>query len=75
MWVYQVTDFYNISFKKWLKSNGVKTHSTQNEEKSVLPETFIRTWVNQIYKHMTAVSKNIYFDGLNNIVNKYNNIS
>ena len=46
MWVYQGTDFYNISFKKWLKSNGVKTHSTQNEEKSVLPETFIRTWVN-----------------------------
>ena len=45
-WVYQGTEFYNISFKKWLKSNGVKTHSTQNEEKCVLAETFIRTWVN-----------------------------
>ena len=45
-WVYQCTEFCNISFKKWLKSNGVKMHSSQNEEKSVLPETFIRTWVN-----------------------------
>ena len=26
-----------------------------------------------VFKHMTAVSKNIYFDGLDDIVNKYNN--
>ena len=26
-----------------------------------------------IFKHMTAVSKNIYFDGLDDIVNKYSN--
>ena len=34
---------------------------------------FIKTLKNNIYKHMTAVSKNIYFDVLNDIVDKYNN--
>ena len=34
---------------------------------------FIKTLKNNIYKHMTAVSKNVYFDVLNDIVGKYNN--
>ena len=48
-------------------------HSTHNEGKSVAAERFIRTLKNKIYKHMTAVSKNVYFDVLNDIVDKYNN--
>ena len=48
-------------------------HSTYNEGKSVVPERFIRTLKNKIFKHMTAVSKNVYFDVLNDIVDKYNN--
>ena len=28
---------------------------------------------NKIFKHMTAISKNIYFDALDDIVNKYDN--
>ena len=40
--------------------------------KSVLAERFIRTLKNSIYKHMTAVSKNVYIDKLNDIVNEYN---
>ena len=28
---------------------------------------------NKIFKHLTAISKNVYFDGLDDIVNKYNN--
>ena len=48
-------------------------YSTHNEGKSVVTERFIRTLKNKIYKHMTAVSKNVYFDVLNNIVDKYNN--
>ena len=47
--------------------------STFNEGKSVVAERFIRTLKNNIFKHMTAISKNIYFDVLNDIVNKYNN--
>ena len=44
-----------------------------SEGKSVVPERFIRTLKNKIFKHMTAVSKNVYFDLLDDIVNKYNN--
>ena len=49
-------------------------YSTYNEGKSVVAGKFIRTLKNKIFKHMTAVSKNVYFDVLDDIVNKYNNI-
>ena len=44
-----------------------------NEGKSVVAERFIRTLKNKIYKHMTAISKNVYIDKLHDIVNEYNN--
>ena len=48
-------------------------YSTHNEGKSVVAKRFIKTLKNKIYKHMTTIGKNIYFDVLNNIVDKYNN--
>ena len=48
-------------------------YSTFNERKSVVAERFIRTLENKIFKHLTAISKNVYFDVLDDIVNKYNN--
>ena len=48
-------------------------YSTYNEGKSVVAERFIRALKNKIFKHMTDISKNVYFDVLDNIVNKYNN--
>ena len=47
-------------------------YSVNNEEKSVVAKRFIRTLKNKIYKHMTVVSKNVYIDKLNDIVNEYN---
>ena len=44
-----------------------------NERKSVVAERFLRTLKNKIFKHMTAISKSVYFDALDDIVNKYNN--
>ena len=73
IWVHQGSEFYNKSFKKWLKDNDIEMYSTHNEGKSVVAERFIRTLKNKIYKHMTAISKNVYFDVLNDIVDKYNN--
>ena len=67
------SEFYDSSFKKWSDDNDIKIYSTYNEGKSVFPETFIRTLKNKIYKHMTTVSKNVYFHVLNDIVDKYNN--
>ena len=47
--------------------------SIYNEGKYVVAERFIRTLKKKIFKHMAAVSKNVYFDVLDDIVNKYNN--
>ena len=44
-----------------------------NEGKSVVAERVIRTLKTKIYKYMTAISKNVYIDKLDNIVNEYNN--
>ena len=46
-------------------------YSTYNEGKSVVAERFIRKLKNKLYKHMTA--KNVYYDVLDDVVNKYNN--
>ena len=48
-------------------------YSTQNEGESVAAERFIRTLKNKMFKHMTAISKNVYFNVLDEIVDKYNN--
>ena len=72
IWVDQGSEFYN-SFKGFLKINNIEMYSPYNEGKSVVAERFIRTLKNKIFKHMTAISKNVYFDMLDDIVNKYNN--
>ena len=48
-------------------------YSTHNEGKSVIAERFIRTLKTKIYKYMTSVSKNLYIDKLDDIVEEYNN--
>ena len=48
-------------------------YSTNNEGKSVIAERFIKTLKNKIYKYMTAISKNVYIDKLDDIVKEYNN--
>ena len=44
-----------------------------SEEKSVVAERLIRTLKTKIYKYITSISKNVYIDKLNDIVNEYNN--
>ena len=48
-------------------------YSTHNADKSVVAERFIRTIKNKVYKYMTSVSKNVYIDKLDDIVDEYNN--
>ena len=73
IWVDEGSEFYNNSFKKWLKGNDIEMYSIHNEGKSVVAERFIRTLKNKIYKYMTLVSKNVYIDKLDDIVGEYNN--
>ena len=70
IWVDQSDEFYNNFFKRFLRINNVEMYSTYSEGKSVVAERFIRTLKNKIFKHMTAVSKNVYFDVLDDIVKK-----
>ena len=60
IWVDQGSESYNNVFKKWLSDNDIIMHSTYNEGKSVVAERFIRTLKNKLYKHMTAIGKNVY---------------
>ena len=73
IWVEQGGEFYNNVFEKWLSDNDINMYSTYNESKSVVAERFIRTLKNKLYKHMTAPGKNVYYDVLDDVVNKYNN--
>ena len=68
IWVDQGGEFYNNLFKRFLKINNIEMYSTQNKGKSVVTERFIRTLKNKIFKHMTAVSKIVYFDVLDDEV-------
>ena len=72
IWVDQGSEFYNNNFK-WLSDNNITVYSTYNEGKSVVAERFIRTLKNKLYKHMTTTGKNVYYDVLDDVVNKYNN--
>ena len=47
-------------------------YSTHVQGKSAVAEKFIRTLKNKIHKHMTAISKNVFFDVSNDIVGEYN---
>ena len=59
--------------KSWLQDIDIEIYWTHNEGKLVAAERFIRTFKNKIYKCMTSVSKNVYVDKLDDIVNTYNN--
>ena len=48
-------------------------YSTHNEGKSVVAERFIRTLKRKIYKYMISISKNVYIDKLDDIVDECNN--
>ena len=71
VWVDKGSEFYNNSFKKWLKD--IEMYSIHNEGKSAVAEKCIRTLKTKIYKYITLVSKNVYIEKLDDIADKYNN--
>ena len=73
MWVAKGSEFYNNSFKKWLKGNDIEMYSIHNEGKYVVAKRFIRTLKAKIYKYMRSISKNVYIDKMDDAVNEYNN--
>ena len=73
IWLDKGSEFYNRSVKSWLQDNDVVMYSAHNEGKSAVSERFIRTLKNTIYKYMTSVSKNVYIDKLDDMIDEFNN--
>ena len=64
------SEFNNRSMKSWLEKSTKEMYLTYNEGKSVTAKRFIRKkW--DLY--MTSVSKNVFIDKLDELVNKCNN--
>ena len=74
IWVDQGSEFYHNPFKDFLKINNIEMYPTYNEGKPVVVERLIRTLKDKIFKQMSAILKNVYFDVLDDLVNKYNNL-
>ena len=68
-----IKEVYNYCFKNSLKDNDIEIYSIHNEGKSVAAERFIKTLKTKIYKYMSSVSKNVYIDKLDDMVDEYNN--
>ena len=70
IWVDKESEFYNSSFKRWLKNNDIEMYWIHNEGKSFVAERFIRTLKTKSYKYMTSVSKTVYVDKLDDLVDE-----
>ena len=57
--------------KSWFERSNIEKYSTHSERKSIVVGRFIRTLKNTIYKYMTSISKYVYTDKLDDIVDKY----
>ena len=69
IWIDKGSQFYNRPMKSWLE-NDIEMYSAHNKGKPVVAERFIRTLKTKIYKYMSSISKNVYIDKLDEIVNK-----
>ena len=58
--------------KSWSENDDIEMYSEHNKGKSVVAEIFMRALKNKnkIYRYMTLISKNMYIDTLDDIVNK-----
>ena len=74
IWLDKGSEFFNRSMNSWLEKNYTELYSTHNEGKSIVVERFIRTLKNRIYKHMNSISKKLYIDKSDDVLNKYKNI-
>ena len=78
-WVVPLKDKKGIrivkAFQSILKQSNRKPNKiwVDNEGKSAAAERFIKTLKSKIYKYMTSISKNVYIDKLDDIVDEYNN--
>ena len=59
--------------KSWLEKNNIEIYLTHNKGKSVFAERSTVTLKNKIFKYMTSISRNVYIEKLDDIVDKFEN--
>jgi len=78
IWVDQGAEFYNSTFKKWMKANGksadfpVVMYSTFGESKSVIVERFNRTLKTKMWHYFTEENTRRWVDELPRLMSWYN---
>ena len=60
-----------IIFSQIWRINDIEMYLMHNGGKSVATERFVTNLKIKAFKHMTTISKNVYFDVLDNIIKKY----
>ena len=68
IWVDKGSESYNRSMKSWLEKNANRNAFKTQWRKICC---CWKIYKNKIYKYMTSISKNVYIDKLDDIVNKY----
>ena len=56
IWVDEGKEFYNSTFKTWMKHNNATMYSTYGEQKSVICERFNRTLKSEMWRHPSSSS-------------------
>ena len=69
IWADKGSEFYNKSLKSWLQDNNIEIYLIHDKGKSVVAERFIRNLKTKIYKYIISISKTVYIDKLDEIVN------
>ena len=72
LWTDKGKEFWNSKVKNFLKENGVKLYSTENEEKISVLERWNRTMKEKMWKMFTERNSWVFVDKLDDLVKKYN---
>ena len=72
LWTDRGSEFYNKTFKNFLKQQGIHMYSTHNEGKAVVIERFNRSLKGAMFKYFSANSTRNYVKILPSLVHRYN---
>ena len=74
LWTDGGTEFYDKQVQDLLNENNIRLYSTNNAEiKSSVVERFNRTFKNMMHKKFTENNNTIFYNIIDDLVNKYNN--
>ena len=59
--------------QSWLHDHKTEIYPTNHVRKFAVDGRLIGTLKNEVYNNMTAISKNVYIDKLDDMFDKYNN--